>query len=388
MNKALVSIIRVSEYDLTQIYTAVKHSIELIGTPEKLIPRGSKVFLKINNLCPSSPPETGIVTHPVFVEAVIKYLKEFDVDITVGDDVDSTPPDAFEISGFRQMCDRAGVKLLNLRENGFEEVNCDGQMLTKVYIARAVRESDLIINLPKLKTHSLCLFTGGVKNMYGVIPSGMRRKFHAGFPNRNNFARMLVDIYSAAIPRLNIMDGIIAMEGEGPAAGNLRNLGIILSSRDAVALDAVASQIAGMEPFEVATTLNAHERGYGIGDIKSIEVAGEKIESVVCKDFKRPSSTSRIAMGKTPKFITRFIMHQLEIKPYAVNKLCTGCGECIKDCPVQAISLYKEKAKIDKHVCIQCMCCHEVCRNKSIVLKQSVFGKIIRAVYYSSRKKK
>ncbi|GAI10954.1 unnamed protein product, partial [marine sediment metagenome] len=213
MNKAKVSIVRAHDYDYAELYAAVGKGIELIGGLAKIVPPGSKVFVKINHLPPPSPAEKGIITHPVFVEVVLGLLKEVGADITVGDDITSGSGDGFQVSGFRQMCQRAGVRLTNLREAGFVETVCNGHFLDKVYVSKVSLDADVIINLPKLKTHSLCVFTGGVKNMYGNIPSGLRQKFHAEYMKSEDFSQVLTDIFSAVRPQLTIMDGIIAMEG-------------------------------------------------------------------------------------------------------------------------------------------------------------------------------
>ena len=377
MNKAKVSIVRAHDYDYAKIYAAVGKGIELIGGLTKIVPPGSSVFVKINHLSPPSPAEKGIVTHPVFVEAVLNLLKEVGADITVGDDIQSGPGDGFQVSGFRQMCQRAGVKLVNLRETGFVETVCNGHFLEKVYLSKTLLDADVIINLPKLKTHSLCIFTGGVKNFYGIIPIGLRRKFHGEYIRNENFSQMLTDIFSAARPQLTIMDGIIAMEGEGPAAGSLRKLGVILASQDTVAVDAVAIKIIGMNPMDIYTTRYSDERGLGVGNLQNIEVVGEGIDSVTVPDFRPPASAVNILTRRVPQGLPRFILRQLSIKPNVIERRCTGCAECEKICPVGAVSVSSKTAKIDHDICIECMCCHEVCRFNAIVPKRSITGRTI-----------
>ena len=115
MNKAKVSIVRAHDYDYAEIYAAMEKGIELLGGLAKIVPTGSKVFVKINHISPPSPAERGLITHPVFVEVVLDLLKEVSADITVGDDIESAG-DGFQVSGFRQMCQRAGVRLTNLRD--------------------------------------------------------------------------------------------------------------------------------------------------------------------------------------------------------------------------------------------------------------------------------
>ena len=291
--RSIVSVVKANNYDLAELIPAVRKSLDLIGGLNAIVKPGDKVFVKINHLSPPSPAERGIVTHPIFVEAVITLLKEAGAEITVGDDIEEGDEDGFIISGFRQMCDRQGVKLVNLREIGFVEKPCNGKILKNLYVSKIVLEADVIINLPKFKTHSLTTFTGGIKNLYGVIPAGLRRRFHGDYLRSEDFGQMLVDIYSMLKPQLTIMDGVMAMEGEGPGSGKMRNLGLILASKDAVALDAVASGIIGLKPEDVLTTRYAGERGLGVSDLKKIGVAGEKFDSLVVPDFKLPATISR-----------------------------------------------------------------------------------------------
>ena len=377
MDKSKVSIVRAFNYDYAEIYAGIEGGIELICDLGKLIQPGCKVFVKINHLSPASPADRGIVTHPVFAEAVLTLLKKTGADISVGDDVDSDPRDGFRVSGFSQMCERIGVRLINLRETGFTETVCNGHTLKKAYLSKTALNADVIVNLPKFKTHSLCIFTGGVKNLYGTIPGGLRRKFHSEYINPDDFNQVLVDIFSMVKPQLTIMDGIIAMEGEGPAAGTLRKLGVILASHDAVALDAVATKIIGLEPKDIGTTQYAYNRGLGIGDLQNIEIIGSRIEDVNAHGFVYPANTRHTLTTRLPKYLSDLIYYRPSIKLSVIKRNCTGCAECKKACPSGAISLRGEKAIINQDICIQCMCCHEVCRYYAIASKRSFVGNVI-----------
>lgn len=377
MSTAKVSIVRAYDYDSPRLYSAVETSIELIGGLEAIVKPGSKVFVKINHLSPPSEAEKGIVTHPAFVEAVLELLKRAGAEIIAGDDIDSDAGDGFQISGIRQMCEKAGVRLINLRETGFVETICQGHVLKKVYMSSTVLEAEVIINLPKLKTHSLTIFTGGVKNMFGVIPQGLRTRFHAEYVRNEDFAHMLTDVFSVAVPHLTIMDGIIAMEGEGPADGKLRRVGVVLASRDAVALDAVATRIIGGDPLDIYTTRYCDERGLGVGNLDDIEVVGERLEDVVVADFRLPASAFSLLRGRVPGFLRRFLQAQLTVKPWVIEKQCTLCLACEKICPSGAITMSDNTAEIDHDVCIGCMCCHEVCRFHAITPRRPLIGRIM-----------
>lgn len=372
-----VSIAKASSYRLPELIVAVKSSLEAVGGLNSIIKPGYKVFVKINHLSPPSPAERGIVTHPVFVEAVITLLKETGCDITIGDDIEEGGEDGFAISGYREMCDRVGVRLVNLRETGFVEKECNGKALRSVYLSKTVFEADVIINLPKFKTHFLTTFTGGIKNMYGVIPAGLRRRFHGEYFRTDDFCQALVDIFSLAKPRLSIMDGIIAMEGEGPGSGNLKQLGLILAGKDTVALDTVAGHIFGLKPDDVLTTRYAGERELGINNIGNIEIAGERLENVVTQGFKLPAGVSRVAVNRAPRGLVRFATMQMSPRPHVKKKNCTGCRECVKGCPTGAATLVEKTAVIDDRLCIGCMCCHEVCRFNGIIARRPLIGNMI-----------
>ena len=382
MKKVRVSIVKQADYNSTEIHEGLKQSFSYLGGLENLIRPGSHVFVKINHLSPPSPPEKAIVTHPAFTREVLLFLKQLDVTVTVGDDIQSKVEDGFLISGYRQICDELGVRLLNLKEDGFREVSCRGKLLKKVFISPRVLEADFILNLPKLKTHSFTVFKGAVKNMFGVIPIGFRHRYHRKFIRNDVFSRMLVDIYSCVPPHLTVMDGIVAMEGEGPSTGNKKKVGVIIASRDAVAVDAVASKITGFNPMNIYTTQDAHERGLGIGRIEDIEIAGENIQDVEVRDFKHSTAAIALFRRKLPSFLYAYFQNQLTLIPEIITKKCTACLECVNICPRGAAKPEEDFVRIDKDLCIHCMCCHEVCRFQAIKLKQRPIGKIIRGLSF------
>ncbi len=373
-------------YKSENVRHTLSKNLDLLGGLEHIIRPKSHVFVKINHLSPPSPPEDVIVTHPYFTKEVLMLLLDIDCQITVGDDIQSREKDGFQISGYRKICSDLGIRLVNLKELGFQEIECKGQVLDRAFISRLVLDSDFLINLPKLKTHSFTAFTGAIKNMYGIIPHGLRCRFHREYEKSEIFSQMLVDIFSCAPPHLNIMDAIYAMEGEGPSAGSPKNVGLILASSDAVALDAVATKIIGLDPMQIHTTKNATERGLGTGYLTEIELMGERIQDIAVKNFKQSAIAVGLIRKKIPAFLQGFIQWQLVLNPWVLEKKCSACKECVNICPKSAIQIRREKARIDKSQCIQCLCCHEVCRFHAIKLKQKPFGRVLRKLTATYKK--
>ncbi|NOX45315.1 MAG: DUF362 domain-containing protein [Caldiserica bacterium] len=372
-----VAVVRAETYESASLKAAVAQALDLLGGPERFVPRGAKVFVKVNLLPPPSPPERAIVTHPAFAEAVLTLLREITPRITVGDDVDGS--ESFEVTGYRRICDRLGVELINLRERGFVEVGVDGDVLEKIYIAKAVLEADVVVDLPKLKTHALTRFTGAVKNLYGIIPAGLRKRLHGDHPEPDEFCRVLVDILRVARPALTVMDAVVAMEGAGPANGTPRDLGLVIAGADAVAVDAVAQMIIGLDPLGVGTTRSAHARGLGIGDPAEIEVVGEGIATVRPEGFRFPPAVGEF-MGRLPPALIRWIVGHLQARPVVTRGRCVSCGACVRACPVGAVNLRGEAARIDRRSCIRCMCCHEACRYGAIELVLDPLGRLFRSI--------
>jgi len=213
-------------------------------------------------------------------------------------------------------------------------------------IAKPLLDSDVVISLPKLKTHTFTFFTGAVKNLFGGIPGKQKSELHSKYPNLNDFSNMLLNIYSAVKPKLGIMDGVLGMEGDGPNNGEVVRSNVILSSFDCVSLDYVSSALIGYNPMGIATTRLGAERK--LGETENIEIAGEKIENVKI-DFRKPVSEDA----------------KENVIPVVDSDKCTQCLTCISICPVNAIS---RDITFNRMKCIRCYCCSELCPEGAIRL--------------------
>jgi ferredoxin len=214
--------------------------------------------------------------------------------------------------------------------------------------------------------------TGAIKNMFGAVTGLNKTQCHKKFPKPEDFVHVLVDVFTAVKPQLVLMDGIIAMDGNGPAAGNLRDAGLLIASEDSVAVDAVFSYLIGMKPLEVLTTKEAYNRKLGEADLENLEILGEKIEKKLIKDYKLPGLKFYMNL---PAPAIKFVASFVKFSPYINEGLCTRCKICVKTCPVDAITVSKENSFIDYHKCVKCMCCHEVCPYNSVEYKSNILAR-------------
>ncbi len=388
---AKVSVVSCGQYKQEEVNRAVGQALDLIGGMGRFVKPGQRVLLKVNALTPK-PPEAAVTTHPAVIKAVAGEVKKAGGTVLIGDSsggmIAGQAPtrQTFQVAGIARAAEECGAELVNFDISGVTAVRSDGPVKT-LHIARPVLEADVVISLPKLKTHSAAVFTGAVKNMFGSIPGHRKSEYHRIAPRLSDFAEVLVDIYAATKPGLAVMDGIVGMEGNGPSAGSPRKIGVILASEDCVAVDSVASLIIGLEPFKVYTTSIAHSRGLGQGDPARIEPVGEPLAKVAVQDFDLPSNALLETM---PGFLVRGFLGMLRARPEINARACAGCRFCVESCPVQAMEMSREVPRIDYNKCISCLCCQELCPQKAVEMKQvNPWGKVMAGVIgrYKRRKR-
>ncbi|MCF6149748.1 MAG: DUF362 domain-containing protein [Candidatus Kuenenia sp.] len=381
----VVSIAKCDDYTPEKVYHAIHQSLSMLNGTEKLVRPGKKVLLKLNLLSSSQPPERAVNTHPVVARALVDiFQKDFGCEVYIGDSSgsvkNSSTFNAFRVTRINEIAENTGAKIVNFDKDKYIDVhNKDYEILDKFRIARTLREVDFIVSVPKLKTHGLTQYTGAIKNMLGTIPGNGKKNVHLIAPKPTVFAKALVDIYQMVPPNLIIMDAIVGMEGNGPNAGNPKKVGLIIASKDSVALDTVASNIIGFEPMAVPTIRFAHQRGLGIGEFSDITVAGESIQNVAVHDFKKPSSGAQDFAGKyLPNFLLAMMFDNTCSTFSTVNHSnCTRCYECVRNCPAGAMSKETGKVIVDKKKCIGCFCCDEVCDFQAIEMKRSLVGRTL-----------
>jgi len=376
-----VSILKCEDYDQEKVDKVVRESVELIGGLGDIIHPKDKVLLKVNMLN-ADPPEKAVTTHPAIVKAAIRLVKRAGGVPFVGDasGVAYTHKDAeiaWQKTGLKKAAEEEGAEVINFRE--VKEINNPkNRKVPTLHIAKEVLDADVVISLPKLKTHSFALFTGAIKNLYGTIPGFRKKELHAKVPKPKDFAELVVDILSVVYPKLSIMDGIVGMEGNGPAAGPPRKIGVILASRDPVAVDAVASSIIGYHPFDIDIIKAAYRRGLGEARLERIDIRGASLDEVRIEDFELISNINTL-LNRLPGFVLAIgkllAPYFLKVEPEVNREKCKGCQVCVKHCPTEAMRLASSYAKIDKKKCIKCFCCQEFCPHRAVEIKYNWLAK-------------
>lgn len=366
-----VSIVRCKNYDPVLVQESVKKAVDLLGGISAFIGPESRVLVK-PNLLMAKDPEFGIDTHPEVVRAVIRILKEINCQIFVGDGPSvwgnqvENVDEVYRRSGIKAICEEEEVSLVKFDKRRMRE---------KFPLTTWLDDCDYLVNVPKFKTHGMTLLTGAIKNLFGLVSGTFKTELHKNYFEKSEFAKILVDIYEESKPALTIVDGIIAMEGDGPASiGKLRSLGLVFAGSDCVALDSILAQVMGIEPSDVLSTKEAAQRALGVADMKSIIVLGEKLEEAKGEPFLLPTTYFK---RKLPKPVVNLAKRLIKYYPCVEQDNCIGCAACIDACPNKAIRMKDKRIAFNYSKCIACFCCQEACPASAIKVKKSFFAKLI-----------
>jgi uncharacterized protein (DUF362 family)/Pyruvate/2-oxoacid:ferredoxin oxidoreductase delta subunit len=360
-----VSIVRCSDYDRERIHEAVKKAVDQLGGMQTFIKRGEKVLIKPNML-KARPPEAAVTTHPEVVRAVIRLVLQAGGIPAVGDSPGiGEALDVSRRSGILAVIEEEGASLVDFTDS----VRLKGQGRFQHFeVGRCVATADAIINLPKLKTHGMMVMTAAVKNLFGCIPGKKKVQWHFNTGiDHGAFAQMLVELTALLKPRLNILDAVVAMEGNGPGSGDPRSLGLILAGQDAISLDVVSGIILGLSPMQIPVIRAARETGTGESRVECIKVLGESIDDVKVKDFVLPQFMH--TEWPIPEWLRRCLKDALTTRPVINQELCIRCGLCRDDCPRGAIGERHGVLRIDYRNCIRCFCCQEFCPKGAITIR-------------------
>ncbi len=369
-----VSLQRCGTYEVDAVVAAVRACLAPLGGMAAFVKPGQRVLLK-PNLLMAAPPEKAASTHPALVAAAIILVREAGGLATVGDSpAIGTAAAALQATGIKAVCERDGVALADFTyESSFE--CADNLIARRINLARAVAEADVIISLPKLKTHVQMALTCAVKNQFGLVTGTQKSAWHFRMQQRAAFADLLIDINRIARPALAIVDAIVAMHGDGPSSGEPIAVGLVMASADLSALDMVACQIVRLDPQRVPTIVAAQRRGWGAATRAQIETIGPPLDELVVPGFRHVSSlTSVVQLLPLPQQWLEWLSRHYAPRPRIAFARCIRCYACRTGCPVTPAAIDPERAphqRVNDRTCIRCYCCHEFCPVKAIYLRPS-----------------
>ncbi len=323
---------------------------------------GKKVVIK-PNLLANRKPDMGVTSNPLMIETAALFFVERGAYVQIAD----SPGGLYHPTLLSRIYETTGMKVAAENSGASLNLSVTSEKLSNFNVITPLANADLIVNMARMKTHMLCDMTAAVKNLFGSIPGLQKAECHAKYPDKKDFCKMLVDLCLTNAPQINVIDGVVAMEGNGPADGTLRRIGALLGSANPFALDLACAHIMGYAPEEVYTVSESIARGLCPKSINELVVLGENIEKYTC-NFKRPNAgrSARLIKVLPASIAARF---RKEKRPHIVAKKCVGCGECARCCPAETIKVVNHIAQIDHATCIKCYCCQELCPHKAVIVR-------------------
>lgn len=368
-----VAVASCQDYRPESVAPALRQTLQGIGGMSRFVQPGQRVFIKCN-LVMKRRPEAATTTHPAVVAAVVREVQQAGGIAIIGDSPGGPFTEAalrgvYDTCGLTQVAESTGC-LLNFDCSSEEVRFATGKFLQRTPLVKAAWEADVLINLPKLKTHGITLLTAGVKNLFGLVPGMTKIEYHLRLPDHLHFSTFLVELCQLAQPDLTILDAVVGMEGAGPSSGDPIQVGALVASANPFAHDVVAATLAGVEPGEVLTIAAAAELGLHSGRLTDVELVGSL--TGLCRQFRTPELMPRVDFLSwvLPRPVADRVVKWASPRPVFVAETCAGCGICVNSCPPKALSGDSYPPRIDLDKCIRCFCCQEFCPAKAIKVHQ------------------
>ncbi len=375
-----VAVKRCKNYNEKILMEKMRDLFDQLGGLDSYIKTGQKVLLKVNLLL-DKPPEAAVTTNPVFVKAIVKLVQETGAGVIIGDSPGGpftvkSLKKTYQVAGLARIAEETGAEL-NFNTARERVAFLEGEYNKSFVLGHYITDADLVINLPKLKTHGMTMYTGAVKNLFGAIPGLLKAEYHLKMPRIDLFSRMLVELADCVRPVLNIMDGITGMEGEGPSGGRPRDFGYIMASSSALALDIASVYLLGIEPLTEAPVIEAAGE-MGLPDsLEQIRLVGDELIPAVDVDIPVIEKASNLIDRRLPQLVSNLLDWLLRPRPVFDHQACVGCGDCYQNCPADTIQMVDRRPEVDLNNCIRCFCCQELCKYQAVSIKRPLLGKIL-----------
>jgi len=357
-----------SSYTPADVQHALVRLLEPLGGIGRYVTPGRKVLIK-PNLLAGKPPEKAVTTHPEIVRQVILLVQNAGGKVMVGDSPGlGNPETVARKSGIYRVIEETGAYFAPFTES--VPISLQTGTFHHLEVAREALQADIIINLPKLKTHQMMGYTGAVKNMFGLVVGMRKARLHlqAG-TDKAFFALMLLELAERFKPALSIMDAVVGMEGNGPGNGDPVQLGALLASPEPLALDTVATAMVNLPVQQVWTQRVARESGFKGAMLSEIECLGDSLSTLQTTRF-RPAKQADVNFG-LPAPVKDLLKNAITAQP-VITRSCQRCGHCVDHCPPGAMTMDSRGITIDYGRCIRCFCCQELCRHNAILTRQGI----------------
>jgi len=373
-----VALLKCDDYRLPTMKAGIAEGFSHIGV-ELSVFEDKRVLLK-PNLLNASPLERAVVTHPEFFRAVVQLVKAHGGRPIMAESPAFQPlSKVMKKTGYDRVIEEEGCDVADPNQTAVLFYEGPAQY-RRFEVTKALFDTDVVVNLPKFKTHGLTYITGAVKNSFGLIQGLTKSQWHLKARSSEAFSNLLLDLnlsFAKAFdpPKriIHVMDAITGLEGEGPgASGRPRQIGAIVIGEDAVAVDSVAVSLVGLDKRKVHTLRLGEERAVGTASLEKIRVKGSQFEDFHIRDFVPSRSTTGSHMERWP-LNTKTLKNLLTERPVPLKGPCTLCYQCKSICPGGAISREDGHSGVplyDHDRCIRCYCCMEICPEAAITLKR------------------
>ena len=382
-----VTIVRCPDYDPERVKAAVVEALDALGGMAGVVRPGERIALKPNLLLPQSP-DACITTHPAVVEAVAREVQEAGATPVFLESpaaaLPSTPAAITRLyrkTGLLDVAQRLGIEVCTELEP-VAVSHTEGVLVKRLDVLAPLLKVDGLISLPKFKTHYFMVFTGAVKNLFGLVPGLAKPGYHAKLDDPGRFADMLLDISTFVRPRLTVMDAVMGLEGDGPGtAGRPRWIGAVVAGRDPVAIDVACCRIGGFDPRLVPVLVAAARRGWWRPEADWPPLNGASPEELKADGLALPGRRRDAAgfgrLFRLQDMLVRLARGALTPRPRPKEGRCIACRTCERACPRGAITVRDGLARVDDGRCIRCYCCHEMCPVAAIDVEFTGMGRVM-----------